>query len=115
MCQDSTRSKPRRGARLGRRRHRRSSDPFENPLGVVRTSHGFFYGREKIDFRLGGQSTPGVVDYANVPGIVAVIVSRKLAILYELQEHYGAKDAYDLLEIIAVDNHNERVMRSQST
>lgn len=41
-----------------------------------------------------------------------MIVSRKLATLYELQTVYGSNDAYDLLEIIAVDNHNEGVMSS---
>ncbi len=36
-----------------------------------------------------------------------MIVSRKLATLGELQTIYGTEDAYDLLEIITVDNHNE--------
>ena len=36
-----------------------------------------------------------------------MIVSRKLATLAELQTIYGLEDAYDLLEIIHVDNHNE--------
>jgi hypothetical protein len=39
-----------------------------------------------------------------------VIVSHKLATLHELQTVYGAQDLYDLLEIIVVDGHNERVM-----
>jgi hypothetical protein len=39
-----------------------------------------------------------------------VIVSHKLATLHELQTAYGAQDLYDLLEIIVVDGHNERVM-----
>jgi hypothetical protein len=36
-----------------------------------------------------------------------VIVSRQLATLHELQTIYGLEDAYDMLEIILVDNHNE--------
>jgi hypothetical protein len=39
-----------------------------------------------------------------------VIVSRGLATLVEMQTVYGAQDAYDLYEIIVIDNHNERVM-----
>ena len=37
-------------------------------------------------------------------------MSRGLATLYELQTVYGAQDAYDLYEIISVDNQNERIM-----
>ena len=35
-------------------------------------------------------------------------MSRGLATLYELQTVYGAPDAYDFIEIIRVDNYNER-------
>jgi len=37
-----------------------------------------------------------------------VLVSRKLATLYELQTIYGIIDAHDLFEVIRVDNYNER-------
>ena len=37
-------------------------------------------------------------------------MGHKHATLYELQTVYGAEDAYDLLEIILVDNHNEQLM-----
>ena len=36
-----------------------------------------------------------------------MICSRRLANLHELQTIYSLEDAYDMLEIIAVDNHNE--------
>lgn len=35
------------------------------------------------------------------------MISAKLATLHELQTMYGTKDLYDLLEIAAVDAHNE--------
>jgi len=38
-----------------------------------------------------------------------VIVSRRHATLHELQTVYSLEDAYDMLEVIRVDNHNERV------
>ena len=39
--------------------------------------------------------------------MIGVLVSRKLATLRELETYYGGKDAYDLLEVVLVDNHNE--------
>jgi hypothetical protein len=38
------------------------------------------------------------------------VVSRRLATLHELQTIYGAEDLYNLLEVIVVDGHNERVL-----
>jgi len=40
---------------------------------------------------------------------VGAIVSSRLATLYELGEHLGTEDLYILLEILTVDNHNQRV------
>jgi hypothetical protein len=37
------------------------------------------------------------------------VISRRLATLLELQTVYGLKDLYDMVEIIVVDSHNERV------
>lgn len=39
-----------------------------------------------------------------------MVVSHKLATLHELDTVYGSEDLYDLLEVIVVDGHNERVM-----
>lgn len=39
-----------------------------------------------------------------------MVVSRGHATLAELQTIYGAEDAYDLFEIIRVDNHNEHLL-----
>jgi hypothetical protein len=41
-------------------------------------------------------------------------VSAKMATLTELQTVYGVEDAYNLLEILQVDIHNERRARGQS-
>ncbi|MGC8517906.1 MAG: hypothetical protein ACP5P4_05175 [Steroidobacteraceae bacterium] len=40
-------------------------------------------------------------------------MSAKRATLIELQTVYGVKDAYDLLEILLVDQYNERKMRAR--
>ena len=39
--------------------------------------------------------------------MIGVIVSRRLATLYELQTVYSLDDAADLYEIAAVNNYNE--------
>jgi hypothetical protein len=44
---------------------------------------------------------------------VATVISHRLATLHELQTFYGAEDLYGMLEIIAVDTHNQHVMQSQ--
>ena len=49
----------------------------------------------------------------NVPGIIAIIVMKKLATLNELQTIYGSEDAYDLLEIIAVENRNTEIANTR--
>jgi hypothetical protein len=48
-----------------------------------------------------------LIDYPTIPPIIGVIVTRKLATLYELQTVYSIDDAADLYEIAAVNNYNE--------
>jgi hypothetical protein len=45
-----------------------------------------------------------------VPRPIGAVVSRGLASLHELDTVYGTPDLYDMLEIITVDAHNQRVM-----
>jgi hypothetical protein len=49
-----------------------------------------------------------LIGYANVPRAIATIISADKATLVELQSALGVEDAYDLLEIISVDNYNLR-------
>jgi hypothetical protein len=44
-----------------------------------------------------------------VPRVIGVVVSSRLATLAELDSALGAEDLYDLLEIMMVDAHNERI------
>jgi hypothetical protein len=46
----------------------------------------------------------------NLPRSIGAVVSKGLATLNELQTVYGAEDLYNLLEVLAVDSHNARVM-----
>ena len=48
-----------------------------------------------------------MIDYPTVPGMIGVIVTRRLATLHELQTVYSIDDAADLYEIAAVNNYNE--------
>lgn len=51
-----------------------------------------------------------MIHYANIPRNVGVVISRHPALLRDLQTVYGAEDLYNLLEVIAVDAHNRRVL-----
>ena len=58
---------------------------------------------------------PGLIGYVNVPKLIGALVSGKMATLWELQSVYGILDAYNLLEIMTVDDHNERKARAVLT
>lgn len=48
-----------------------------------------------------------------MPRIIGTLVSSRLATLAELQTVYGTEDAHNLLEILTVDRHNERIIREK--
>jgi hypothetical protein len=48
-----------------------------------------------------------LIEYPTVSGLLGVIITRRLATLYELQTVYSIDDAVDLYEIAAVNNYNE--------
>jgi len=48
-----------------------------------------------------------LIEYPTVPGMIGVIITRRLATLHELQTVYSLDDAADLYEIAAVNNYNE--------
>jgi hypothetical protein len=54
------------------------------------------------------------VAYTNTPGIIAALVSSRLATLNELQTVLGPYDAYRLLEIHMIDQHNTAVINSSN-
>jgi hypothetical protein len=49
-----------------------------------------------------------------VPRIIGALISANRATLAELQTIYSVEDAYDLLEIVAVDNANQRRMNESA-
>lgn len=46
--------------------------------------------------------------------LIGAIVSSGKATLHELQTVYGLADAYDLLEVLVVDAHNQRVLMDRA-
>lgn len=51
-----------------------------------------------------------LLEYVNVPRGIGAIVSRRLATLHELDTVYGTEDLHDLLEIMAIDTHNQNLL-----
>lgn len=51
-----------------------------------------------------------LIAYANTPGTIATLISSGLATLHELQTVYGPYDAYQMLEIHLIDQHNRGVI-----
>ena len=51
------------------------------------------------------------MDYENVPGHIGAIISNKLATLNELDTIYSTEDVYDMIEIIAVDAFNSKILQ----
>lgn len=41
-----------------------------------------------------------------MPPIIGTLISARVATLHELQTVYGLRDAYDMLEVVAVDRYN---------
>lgn len=83
-------------------------------MGSVSPSRGFFARRRVVDFGAGpgGAALPvALVQYQNVPRVIGAVLSARLATLHELQTVYGVEDAYDLLEVLTVDAHNEQLVQ----
>lgn len=52
---------------------------------------------------------PGLIDYVNTPALIGTLVSGDMGVsLYELQTVYGIMDAYNLLEVMTVNEVNQR-------
>lgn len=49
----------------------------------------------------------------NISPEIAVVVSRGMATLAEMQTVYSLGDLYDMLEILAVDSYNERILQAR--
>lgn len=80
-------------------------------------ARGFFSSRQPVDYGLVGELFEGgqkaaTVSTANVPDVIYSIITAGMATLAELQTFYGVNDAYDMLEIISVNNANKLVAQN---
>jgi hypothetical protein len=55
-----------------------------------------------------------LTEYVNIPPRIGMVISCGKATLTELQTVYGLEDLYNLIEIITIDAHNQRVLRKQA-
>lgn len=76
--------------------------------------HRFFKSRRELSISHGGGCDIDFAEYANVAPIIGALVSSKMATLAELQSAYGVEDAYDLLEILSVDNFNKSLINKRN-
>ena len=70
--------------------------------------------RRPVVLDLGAGADARLREYANVPRTIGMVVSAGKATLHELDTVYGLEDLCDMLEIIAVDIHNRRVMAKKT-
>lgn len=71
---------------------------------------GFLAARKLLPKLNLGDVVPGLLDYPNLPRSIGAVVSSDKATLRECQEYYSIEDVYNMLEVIAIDAHNRRVM-----
>lgn len=57
-----------------------------------------------------GEDLGGLADYVNVPPRLGMVISAKLATMAELNTVLSLEDLVDLVEIMTVDAHNQRVL-----
>lgn len=50
------------------------------------------------------------MEFQNVPKTIATVVSSGKATLHELDTVYGVEDLWDMLEIISIEAHNQRIL-----
>lgn len=74
----------------------------------------FFYERVETGADPGSAAdTPGILEYANISPLIGAVLSvsgAKTQALRDLDEWLSVEDCYDILEVAAIDNHNQRVI-----
>lgn len=73
----------------------------------MEAARGFFASRQAIQLDTLGGSGKAWAEYRNLTRIIGAATSSKLATLHELQTVYGLEDAYNLIEVMMVDNYNQ--------
>ena len=74
----------------------------------------FFRGRRDLEIDSGETDVGGLAEYKNLPASVGTVISARLATLVECQTVLSIEDVYNLIEVLAVDANNRRVMAERS-
>ena len=74
----------------------------------------FFRGRRDLEIDSGETDVGGLAEYKNLPASVGTVISSRMATLVECQSVLGIEDVYDIIEVLAVDAHNRRVLAERS-
>lgn len=80
----------------------------------MEATHGFFESRRRPAIKhLHGGKVKAWAEYVNLSNVIGTLISKRLATLHELDTVYGVRDAYDLLEVSAVDGYNEALANQE--
>lgn len=77
---------------------------------------GFFEGRRPLNLRrlTGGGRQIALAEYLNLPAVTATLISKRIATLHELDTVYGVRDAYDMLEVVTIDDYNAALVNQNA-
>ena len=62
---------------------------------------------------LGNEDFGDLIDYPNVPPMIGMAISGRPELLVALNTVLSVEDLHDILEVIAVDAHNRRILRKK--
>ena len=81
----------------------------------MEASYSFFSDRRTVPIKvIPGSGKPiSYVKYMNIPPIIGRLISKRVATLHELGSVYGVKDAYDMLEVVNIDDYNAALSRQE--
>ena len=81
---------------------------------MVRSTHGFFYGREPLNLPDLGIDIPGGLrDYPDPACTIAVVVSSGKATYRDCAEFLNLQDLYFILDTLEIDNFNQALLNKR--
>jgi hypothetical protein len=67
--------------------------------------------RQQLDLpSSGGDDIIGIREYLNISKVTGAIISSGKASFWELDNHLSIEDAFDILEVMQVDNYNQSIV-----
>lgn len=85
------------------------------PIRGAPRAYGFFFRRLPLDLDVSIEGgVGGLAEYLNVPPSIGTAISSGKATLAELSTVLSLEDLWDLLEVNAVDAHNQRIIDARN-